>query len=1346
MLLNVLVTTSAVYWLLRELYLLFCLPALDMHAVDVDEHLVIPEAIDIMLEGMLDAICFVLGCMLLLLAASTFLKKFGSNDNPTDAIILTYPLLFGPPALLRIFLCICRRLLYHALFKHGVIIDFSKGVSQHDFLLSWSYLGFVVAVGILIFDAYIRVHEGQVTAKAMTINVIVFTSPLYYMISSLLNSLRVEQEAIKRTCLQKLGKTYGPDAPEEVSPSAKHKLCPLAEGSICRAARERKDLHLSIKLAKEAEDRHDSDERFGLRDMFWVPRLVSGTGRSTCGALLLVISMPAVAFLTMLLALVSMAWFIKHRTDIPEMGSIVADVPGLHPSFTPEVQNYAFFILNTYSGFTLTSEADPERTTFLKNAVFDGSTEITDASAESTSGVLIHTVPLRRVNATYPTTVYLTAGTFSQVQTYRITVIHVKPTFRTLMLRGIVDNGNEYTECIPGKNVGHSILTIPDNLVSLRVEAAFDQFYFGIPFTDARPNQITTIFMSNRDDYGSVGKWRCDGWCQRQLQCLGFQDSREGCYFAMAPTGALRCGNNNAEPGSQSLVETLNLTAQICSTVANDLVCIPSINTETGLVHADISQLVLADDVESPAVMIKATMISASTLHNFLQQKVYFQLDTPKVRLLVKTDSRFWKADTDPSKVTYSMMTWVVQPGWTSHQKIDVSMHYDPLLSQSRNITMYFAALLDDEDFYFEWPDDEATLLDTNKIWVEFRECNESESMAFYDVCGGPWSTSLATVTVDKWSPRTLISGIVRPRNKQSVFRNREVSIMTNYAEGRFEALQDLVYETCSVPICRGHLDECMEAACKSDSCKERCLSEAHRFCTEDPQRRGGYYMGTVIPRGLSPSDGRTWFTRKPFRDWIYVDIFPEFRRFFTREVVVDIAEHCPYRSGLFSLVRHQMLDSLGMPAGFQILEALARNRNRDVELDTKFDQNPVLKALFDNSKEDFLKMLPLPLVAMYRPKLSRLLLPVCLATDPKSSLFSVDLFTHFVDKIIVDFHSSDSDGYEKAFRTLNDLVKCVQRKGRSFKPFASSQCRGSASFHLLPDGTKPSLLSLAPSEKVFKSLVQVCNVSGVLDHGKTVLHLAAEKGYISAMKLVFAQKRDLPDVNAGYSSTRSGGKLRVHVDGITALHNACEVGCPDCVQLLLAHGAKKEAMTDLTAFPTWFDAAIHPWMYEALTDFREKGHKQFRYPVLVNVQPLHMAVKNTCQECIEQLLQHHVDVNAQARLGYEHSYYQRSNATRSYEQVSMIGTDACVLKPLDLALAFGTVEMVKKFMAAGADMTSITVDSKAKLLNNADFLKRLNIVNSTQNALQIDRCQHWKLADAKGEKKLSPGLLLHLF
>ena len=51
-------------------------------------------------------------------------------------------------------------------------------------------------------------------------------------------------------------------------------------------------------------------------------------------------------------------------------------------------------------------------------------------------------------------------------------------------------------------------------------------------------------------------------------------------------------------------------------------------------------------------------------------------------------------------------------------------MHLDA--SQGCLLHVTFLAQAESEDFYFEWPDDEATLLDTNKIWVEFRECNES--------------------------------------------------------------------------------------------------------------------------------------------------------------------------------------------------------------------------------------------------------------------------------------------------------------------------------------------------------------------------------------------------------------------------------------------------------------------------------------------------------------------------------------------------------------------------------------------------------------------------------------------
>ena len=63
---------------------------------------------------------------------------------------------------------------------------------------------------------------------------------------------------------------------------------------------------------------------------------------------------------------------------------------------------------------------------------------------------------------------------------------------------------------------------------------------------------------------------------------------------------------------------------------------------------------------------------SSAVTECFRHCQVYFQLDTPKVRLLVKTDSRFWKADTDPSKVTYSMMTWVAP---RLHLEIEARFH-----------------------------------------------------------------------------------------------------------------------------------------------------------------------------------------------------------------------------------------------------------------------------------------------------------------------------------------------------------------------------------------------------------------------------------------------------------------------------------------------------------------------------------------------------------------------------------------------------------------------------------------------------------------------------------------------
>lgn len=303
----------------------------------VDAHLVVPSSLDIMFEGMLDAVCFIIGCMLLLLAASTFLQKFGTGQNPADILLLCYPLIFGPFALLRIFLCFNRRLLYHNLFLKGVMIDFSTAASSRDPLLLYTYLGFALVVGVLAFDALQSAQEGHVEWQDMAIQTVVFTSPLYYMISSLLDSIRLEKEALNRMCLQKL--ECGSDT-TNIEPFSAHQLTPISEGVFCCAARERQDLDACIEMAKVEEtanrlgsatslsaanddtndDKQVESDYFKLMDMFWVPRLVSG--RSKWVSILLVVSMPIMTLLAMLLGLASSAWLIKHRYDVP-LGSKV---------------------------------------------------------------------------------------------------------------------------------------------------------------------------------------------------------------------------------------------------------------------------------------------------------------------------------------------------------------------------------------------------------------------------------------------------------------------------------------------------------------------------------------------------------------------------------------------------------------------------------------------------------------------------------------------------------------------------------------------------------------------------------------------------------------------------------------------------------------------------------------------------------------------------------------------------------------------------------------------------------------------------------------------------------------
>ena len=296
------------------------------------------------------------------------------------------------------------------------MIDFSMAASRRDVLTVFTYVGFAVAVGVLLFDAVQSVQDRIIGWKAMAIQTVVFTSPLYYMVSSLVNSLRLEQEAINRMCMQKLESGAG-FTTECVEPSSEHKLTPISEGIFCRAARERQDLNACIELARvqetaerqksatslvnlaEDEDEDEDQDFFRLMDMFWVPRLVSG--KSEAVSLLLVVSMPIVTLLAMMLGVASLAWLIKHRTDVPEIGNLVTDVPGLTPKFEFEIMDYTLFVPKLHGTTTLSASSQPERTHYINASVFDGDVLFAETLNRTSGEFLGENVGFKGVGVAY---------------------------------------------------------------------------------------------------------------------------------------------------------------------------------------------------------------------------------------------------------------------------------------------------------------------------------------------------------------------------------------------------------------------------------------------------------------------------------------------------------------------------------------------------------------------------------------------------------------------------------------------------------------------------------------------------------------------------------------------------------------------------------------------------------------------------------------------------------------------------------------------------------------------------------------------------------------------------------
>ena len=124
--------------------------------------------------------------------------------------------------------------------------------------------------------------------------------------------------------------------------------------------------------------------------------------------------------------------------------------------------------------------------------------------------------------------------------------------------------------------------------------------------------------------------------------------------------------------------------------------------------------------------------------------------------------------------------------------------------------------------------------------------------------------------------------------------------------------------------------------------------------------------------------------------------------------------------------------------------------------------------------------------------------------------------------------------------------VILLYRKGRSFKPFSSSQCRGSASFHLLPaswqtfSSWRYSSELVGPSWSDMCSLFQKKNVlssiSAMPSHCRTV---ACRLGMGFSKYLLCQSMRALYRRSIMKETARHPGCRRNHPQSRTEMHGA---------------------------------------------------------------------------------------------------------------------------------------------------------------------------------------------------------------
>ncbi|CAJ1409200.1 unnamed protein product [Effrenium voratum] len=424
-----------------------------------DPQLRLPKPADIMFQAFVDVLFFVIGCGLFVLEGERFFRTYRDLSNTGFVLVLAFPLVFGCAGVLRIFLAASRCHLYYESLRHGMLLKLQEVQFWRDYLLLWFWVGVIITVGQAAQVVFWDRNNMWEDLKAL----LVFSSPLYYMISSMLDIQHAESQALQRHCILAL-EGISKDKPVEIG--VRKDIEPIEEPSFVAMARQRKDF---AETPPEA-----SGSQLNVTDLRWVGFV--SLKSSGANRIMLLLFNPLLLCTLLCLAGLSCSVCFRTITSKPELLNLRLIGGSTTKSFRPSLHHYQVLALKSQRLLGVSAEVNP--TEISRLSMHQHSMPL----ASTTGASLAEAVSLEE--DIYPVQVDVNVEDTASTTEYRVQVLKYGVLPESITFSGTTKSGKKFHRCVPwGYLWSANPLWVPEGLKSLEASLHYSHYVIALPWS-----------------------------------------------------------------------------------------------------------------------------------------------------------------------------------------------------------------------------------------------------------------------------------------------------------------------------------------------------------------------------------------------------------------------------------------------------------------------------------------------------------------------------------------------------------------------------------------------------------------------------------------------------------------------------------------------------------------------------------------------------------------------------------------------------------------------------------------------------------------------------------------------